>query len=95
MSMDHPLSATVNVAATRAVNSPPPPRWKMAILTATGLYPLVLWLFPYLATLTADLAPWLGKLLTVLLAVPLMSWGVLPLLTRIFRNWLYPALPKA
>lgn len=62
----------------------------MAILTAMGLYPLVLWLFPYLAMLTAGLAPWLGKLLTVLLAVPLMSWGVMPLLMRVFHAWLFP-----
>ena len=72
----------------------PLPRWKTAVLTALGLYPLVLWLFPVLTALTAGLAPWLGKLLTVLVAVPLMSWGVMPVLTYLFRGWLYPAAPE-
>ena len=67
----------------------------MALLTALGLYPLVLWLFPSLASLTAGLAPWLGKLFMVALAVCLMSWGVVPLLTHLFRAWLYPAPPPA
>lgn len=67
----------------------------MALLTALGLYPLVLWLFPYLASLTAGLVPWLGKLLTVAVAVPLMNWGVMPLLTRLFRTWLSPVRPPA
>lgn len=75
--------------------SPPPPKWKMALLTALGLYPLVLWLFPCLTSLTAGVAPWLGKLLTVALAVSLMSWGVMPLLTHLFRAWLSPAPPPA
>ena len=68
----------------------PPPKWKTALITAMGIYPLVLFLFPCMASLTASLAPWLGKLLTVAVAISLMTWGIVPLLTYLFSGWLYP-----
>ncbi len=69
------------------------PKWKMALLTIMGLYPLVLLVFPRLASLAAQwgMPEWLGKLLTVMLAVPAMTWCIVPLLTHLLGRWLYPA----
>lgn len=69
----------------------PPPLWKTAVISALGIYPMVLFVFPRVAPLVAGLAPWLGQFITVVLTTPVITWGVMPLLTRLFRGWLYPA----
>jgi uncharacterized protein len=70
----------------------PPPRWKMAIVTWMGIFPLVL--------LTSHtIAPALGRLVHPLLATSIvtalitvaMTWVVMPALVPLFGNWLYPA----
>lgn len=68
----------------------PPPRWKMAVLTWVGLYPLVVGVG--LAT-----RPWLGEVPFALAVAPqtaitvaLMAWLVMPVLTRRASGWLYP-----
>jgi len=66
-----------------------PPRWKMALATALGIYPLVLFLFPLLAAFTAGLPSWLAGLVTVAVAISLMTWGVMPLLTCLLHGWLF------
>lgn len=66
-----------------------PPRWKMALATALGIYPLVLFLFPLLAAFAAGLPSWLAGLVTVAVAISLMTWGVMPLLTCLLRGWLF------
>ena len=78
---------------TLAGQESPPPKWKTAVLSALGIYPMILFVFPRLAPLTDGLAPWLGQLVSVLLVMPVMTWGVMPLLTRLFSGWLYPAKP--
>ncbi|GFE68037.1 antibiotic biosynthesis monooxygenase [Chroococcus sp. FPU101] len=68
----------------------PPPRYKMAAITFIALFPLIKivnyyfkpWLF-FLPTLLQDL---LATGLTVLL----MTYVVMPRMTRIFAFWLYP-----
>lgn len=75
-------------ARTRA----PPPRWKMALVTWAGIFPLVL-----LSSLTVTplLGPWLAPTLVVLVATGLivtaMTWLVMPTLARLLAGWLYPA----
>ena len=70
----------------------PPPRWKMAMVTWMGIFPLVL--------LTSHtIAPLLGSLIHPLLATSIvtglitvaMTWVVMPALVPLFSNWLYPA----
>lgn len=68
----------------------PPPPWKMAIVTVVGLYPLILFVAPLLGRAFAPLPGPLGTLLTVCTMVALMTWGVMPLLVRTFRPWLFP-----
>lgn len=72
----------------RAVTQPPA-RYKMAALTALGLYPLLIVLTLALRPLTGDLAWQLQILFSVVLGVPLMTWAVMPLVTRLFFRWLY------
>lgn len=66
------------------------PKWKTALITVLGLYPLILWVFPYLSIVSDELGleTWLGKLITVILAVPLMTWFIVPVLMRLLRCWL-------
>jgi antibiotic biosynthesis monooxygenase (ABM) superfamily enzyme len=67
------------------------PRWKTAVITGVGLYPLVVLLFPLLASLTEGLPGWLSHLVTVGVAIPLMTWVIVPALAVLFRRWLHPA----
>ena len=68
----------------------PPPHYKMALLTWIAIFPLitgiVVALGPSLAGL--PLVPRLG--VTTAVAVPLMTWLVMPRLTWVLRAWLYP-----
>jgi uncharacterized protein len=70
----------------------PPPRWKMALVTWSGIFPLVL-LSSH--TVTLLLGPWLHPALVVLAATGLivaaMTWLVMPTLVRLLAGWLYPA----
>jgi len=69
----------------------PPPRWKMAIVTWMGIFPLVL-------LISHTVAPWLGghvhPLLLVMISTALitmaMTWLVMPTLVPLFSHWLYP-----
>ncbi|PIE19799.1 MAG: antibiotic biosynthesis monooxygenase [Proteobacteria bacterium] len=72
----------------RAV-SQPPARYKMAALTALGLYPLLLLLTLALRPLIGGLPSEVQILISVVLGVPLMTWAVMPLVTRLFFRWLY------
>jgi antibiotic biosynthesis monooxygenase (ABM) superfamily enzyme len=70
--------------------APPPPPYKMALLTWITLFPLitlvVLALDPILTRL--ELVPRLA--ITTAVTVPLMTWVVMPRVTRALRGWLYP-----
>jgi antibiotic biosynthesis monooxygenase (ABM) superfamily enzyme len=70
--------------------TPPPPRYKMALLTWLTIFPLitivVLTLEPLLEQLT--LVPRLA--VTTAITVSLMTWLVMPRVTRVLRRWLYP-----
>jgi antibiotic biosynthesis monooxygenase (ABM) superfamily enzyme len=72
---------------------PPPPPYKMALLTWLTIFPLitlvVIALGPLLEKL--DLVPRLA--VTTALTVPIMTWLVMPRITRLFRKWLYPQRP--
>jgi len=66
----------------------PPPVWKQALLIWLGLYPVVL---AVAYTVGVLLAPWplpARSVLTTGLSVALMTWVVMPLVTKAFRPWL-------
>jgi antibiotic biosynthesis monooxygenase (ABM) superfamily enzyme len=69
----------------------PPPRWKMAIVTWFGIFPLVLLFTSVVSPLLAPLLhPVLGVAVVTVLIVVSMTWLVAPFLTRLFAGWLYP-----
>jgi antibiotic biosynthesis monooxygenase (ABM) superfamily enzyme len=69
--------------------TPPPPPYKMAVLTWITIFPLitvvVLALDPLLDQLT--LIPRLA--VTTAATVPIMTWLVMPRMTRLFHRWLF------
>ena len=81
-----------------AAEQAPPPKWKFAVIVVLGLYPilvLVIWLMGrvfgtiYLGAAVPDWPPFLVRtLVTVLIVVPIMVWGAIPLLSRLFGSWL-------
>jgi uncharacterized protein len=71
----------------------PPPAYKMALVTWATIFPLI-------TLLVVALAPLLGRLplvarlaVTTGVTVPLMTWVVMPRVTRLLRRWLYPDRP--
>ena len=72
--------------------APPPPPYKMALLTWLTIFPLitlvVIALDPLLEKL--DLVPRLA--VTTAVTVPIMTWLVMPRITRLLRSWLYPTV---
>jgi antibiotic biosynthesis monooxygenase (ABM) superfamily enzyme len=68
----------------------PPAVWKLAAVTLTGLYPTLLLSATFLAPRLQGLPLLPRVLLSALATVLVMTWGVMPLMTRMFRPWLYP-----
>lgn len=66
------------------------PVWKMALLSWIGLWPtvtLTMWIVrPQLASLAVPTQ----TLIMTAMIVPLMTWVLMPTLTRLFRGWLLP-----
>ncbi len=66
------------------------PVWKMALLTWLGLWPTVTAMMLGVRPRLEGLPVALQTLLLTAIIVPLMTWVVMPLLTRLFRGWLQP-----
>ena len=69
---------------------PPPPRWKVAVVTWLGIFPTVLLLF-------LTVVPWMASwplvprtMVVTVLVVLIMTWVVAPRLTQWLRPWLHP-----
>lgn len=76
-------------------NHPPrcPPKFKMALITLLGVYPLSM-LFPDLVgPFISAWPPWLKSLLIAALIVIGLTWAVMPALTKVFQKWLYRGVP--
>lgn len=74
----------------RTPNLPPPPRWKMAVATFAGVYPTVMVLSLTLGPLAGQLPFLFRHAVLNLCVVMMLTWLVMPFLTRILRNWLHP-----
>jgi antibiotic biosynthesis monooxygenase (ABM) superfamily enzyme len=69
---------------------PPPPRYKMAVLTWVTIFPLITLVVVATAPLVGSL-PLVARLaVTTGVTVPLMTWVVMPRVTRLLHRWLYP-----
>jgi uncharacterized protein len=70
--------------------TPPPPPYKMAILTWITIFPLITLVVVVLGPLLDGL-PLVARLaITTAITVPIMTWVVMPRVTRLLRGWLYP-----
>ncbi|MEO1295378.1 MAG: antibiotic biosynthesis monooxygenase [Cyanobacteria bacterium J06636_16] len=70
---------------------PPPPRYKMSILTTMAVFGAVNLLNPLLLPILSELLPrLLSSLIVTYLVVLLLTYVVMPRLTKLFSRWLYP-----
>lgn len=88
---DEPTEVTVEHARPTAATVPP--RWKQAVTIWLGFFPLNL-LFTVLVTMLVpgwdDLHVVVRVLLTTLCLTPIMTYVMLPGVTRMLRRWLMP-----
>jgi antibiotic biosynthesis monooxygenase (ABM) superfamily enzyme len=68
----------------------PPPRWKMWLVSLVAVYPLVLAFQVLLVPRMAKLPLLLRALLFPLVLLTLMTFVVMPMVTRLLRRWLGP-----
>jgi antibiotic biosynthesis monooxygenase (ABM) superfamily enzyme len=72
-----------------------PPRWKMAVLLLLVVYPLSLAISTWGGPMLASLPVLAGTLITSVFMVWLMTYVLVPILTKVFQFWLQPErLPK-
>lgn len=70
-------------------NAKPPPSYKMAFVTFLGVYPLAMLLPPFFGALLPGWHPLLLGVVINAAVVGLLTWAVMPLLTRVFAPWLF------
>ncbi len=74
--------------------APPPPRYKMAVVTWIAVFPLATVVFMLLDPLLGGFPVVLRTLVFTLAMVSLMTYVVMPRMTRLFSFWLYPKKSK-
>ncbi len=67
----------------------PPPKWKMALVTMLGVYPLTSLLPPLGRQLMPGIHPLLVNVVVTATVVACLTWLIMPNLTRAFRPWLF------
>src|SRR5215217_8633415 len=68
----------------------PPPRWKQLLVTLVGAYPLVVLLLAFVLPWVAGWPLLLRSAVLPIVLLSLMTYVVMPQLTRILQGWLYP-----
>jgi uncharacterized protein len=68
----------------------PPPRYKMAIVTWLGVFSVISVVSPLLAPILTQLPPILAQLITTGLVVIILTYLVMPRITKLLKGWLYP-----
>jgi uncharacterized protein len=82
------LESWFTVPSTPALAPPPP--YKMALVTWLTIFPLITGVVIAIGPVVAGL-PLVARLaVTTAITVPLMTWVVMPRVTRVLYRWLYP-----
>lgn len=68
----------------------PPPRYKMAVITLLALFPLIQLANLILVPIFKPLPPLLSSLIITVIIILLMTYVVMPRMTKLFSRWLYP-----
>ena len=74
--------------------APPPPPYKMALVTWIAIFPLITAIVALTGPLLEDMPLALRLAITTALTVPVMTWVVMPRMTRLLHRWLYPRTPR-
>ncbi len=69
---------------------PAPPRYKMAVVTWIAVFPLASAIFAITQPVLGGLPSLIRTLVFTLIMVSLMTYVVMPRMTRLFSFWLYP-----
>ena len=67
----------------------PPPRWKMALVTLLGVYPASVLLGLMIGPALNGKSIFLSSLIIGALMVAMLTWILMPLLTRLLKPWLH------
>ena len=70
-----------------------PPRWKMWVLSACGIYPIITLITVLAGPLLAPLPPPARFAIVTPVLSGLMTWAVMPALSSLFARFLYPTPP--
>jgi hypothetical protein len=73
----------------------PLPQWKMAIATFFGVFPVVMMLNPTLGAVTRTWHFLPRNVVFVACVVCLLTWLVMPFITRLLHPWLRPEEKKS
>lgn len=65
-----------------------PPRWKMAMVTWLGVWPTVFVISQLVGPHLAPLQPLGASAIITMLVVVILTWAVMPALTKLLRPWL-------
>jgi hypothetical protein len=84
---DEPAEQVVDDLAPAAA-PPAPPRWKQMVVIWLAFFPTSLALTYLFAPFSETWPPWARVLLSTVVATPLMTYLVLPRVTRMFQPWL-------
>lgn len=91
---DEPTTGTITLptsegGTTTVTVAPAPPRWKQAVSIWLGFFPVnVAFTYAMSPVPGWDALPiWLRVLATTLVLTPIMTYWVLPFVTRSLRNW--------
>ena len=68
----------------------PPPRWKMWLASFLGAYPLVVIFQALVAPSLEDWPLLVRSAMFPLILLSLMTYAMMPLVTRVLHRWLYP-----
>ncbi|MEU2830617.1 antibiotic biosynthesis monooxygenase [Streptomyces lavendulae] len=74
--------------------APPPPRWKTAVSSAIGIFPISLLGSLYLTPSLTALPQVARTAVFALLFSVLMTYAAMPVVTRVLRRWLSPGTPS-
>lgn len=66
----------------------PPPKIKMALITLCGVFPTSLLLYFVVGPVIKDLPAVVRLFINAALMVVLLTWLIMPFLTKLFRKWL-------
>ena len=70
--------------------NPPPPRWKMAVATFLGVFPVAMLVNLSLGLVIRSWPFIIGNALFNACVVTLLTWVVMPVVTRVLHAWLFP-----